>query len=90
MCYCYILYSKFLDKYYIGHSSEALQERLRRHLSNHKGFTSKAKDWDIVYFETFKTKSEAYKREQEIKAWKSKTKIQKLINNSDEIEHPDL
>ena len=80
MCYCYILYSKSLDKYYIGHSCENLQERLRKHLSNHKGFTAKVKDWIIVHFEIFNSKSEAYRREQEIKAWKSKSKIQRLIN----------
>ncbi|WP_228446606.1 GIY-YIG nuclease family protein [Chryseobacterium sp. 3008163] len=79
MCFCYILYSKSIDKYYIGHSCEDLQERLRKHLAHHKGFTSKAKDWIIVYFETFKNKSVAYKREIEIKAWKSKAKIKKLI-----------
>ena len=90
MCYCYILYSKSLDKYYIGHSCEDLQERLRRHLSNHKGFTAKTKDWIIIYFETFDSKNNAYKREREIKDWKSKLKIQKLINDSNQIEHPDL
>ncbi|SDI09342.1 GIY-YIG nuclease family protein [Chryseobacterium jejuense] len=90
MCYCYILYSESLDKYYIGHSCESLQERLRKHLSNHKGFTSKAKDWIIIYFENFNSKIEAYKREREIKAWKSKSKIQKLIGEINQIEHPDL
>ena len=90
MCYCYILYSESLDKYYIGHSCESLQERLRKHLSNHKGFTSKAKDWIIVYSESFNSKSEAYKREREIKGWKSKSKNQKLIDNISQIEHPDL
>ncbi|MBF6645656.1 GIY-YIG nuclease family protein [Chryseobacterium indologenes] len=30
MCCCYILYSESLDKYYIGHSCEDLQERLRK------------------------------------------------------------
>jgi len=82
MCYCYILYSKSLHKYYIGHSCENLQERLRKHLSNHKGFTSSTKDWEIIYSETFDSKSEAYKREREIKAWKSIYKIQKLIDDS--------
>ena len=77
----YILHSKILDKFYIGHSSENLEERLRKHLSNHKGFTAKAKDWEIVYFEKFETKSEAYKRELQIKSWKSKTKIKELIKN---------
>ncbi|SIT23838.1 putative endonuclease [Chryseobacterium ureilyticum] len=90
MCYCYILYSESLDKYYTGHSCEDLQERLRRHLSNHKGFTAKTKDWIIIYYETFDSKNNAYKREREIKDWKSKLKIQKLINDSNQIEHPDL
>ncbi|MDH6252856.1 putative endonuclease [Chryseobacterium sp. H1D6B] len=81
MCHCYILYSKSLDKYYIGHSCEDLQERLRKHLSNHKGFTAKSKNWNIVYYEVFDSKIEAYTREREVKAWKSKSKIQKLIND---------
>ena len=79
MVYFYILHSKILDKFYIGHTSENLEERLRKHLSNHKGFTAKTKDWNIVHFEEFQTKSEAYKREIEIKAWKSKIRIKKLI-----------
>ena len=82
MCYTYILHSESLDKFYIGHTCENLNERLRKHLSNHKGFTSKIKDWKIVYFETLENKSLAYKRELEIKSWKSKTKIKKLIDNS--------
>ena len=87
MCFCYILYSESLDKYYVGHSCEDLQERLRKHLAHHKGFTAKSKDWIIVYFEVFNSKAEAYKREREIKAWKSKAKIRKLINEG--TEHPD-
>ncbi|MCA6068437.1 GIY-YIG nuclease family protein [Chryseobacterium sp. RG1] len=62
MCHCYILHSKSLDQYYIGHSCEDLQERLRQHLSNHKGFSSKTKDWTIVYSEIFNSKSQAYKK----------------------------
>lgn len=81
MCLCYILYSKSIDKYYVGHSCEDLQDRLRKHLSNHTGFTSRAKDWMIVYFESFENKSNAYKREIEIKTWKSKSKIRKLLEN---------
>ncbi|PWN68854.1 GIY-YIG nuclease family protein [Chryseobacterium phosphatilyticum] len=90
MCYCYILYSISLDQYYVGHCCEELQERLRKHLSEHKGFTSKTKDWIIVYTEEFTSKKEAYKRERQIKAWKSKIRIQKLINFRDLIEHPDF
>jgi putative endonuclease len=79
MFYFYILYSITIDKYYIGHTSESLDERLSKHLSNHKGFTSRAKDWKIVYYENFLDKSQAYQRELEVKKWKSKFRIQKLI-----------
>jgi putative endonuclease len=82
MHYFYILYSKDIDKFYIGHTSDILTERLRRHLSNHSGFTSKAKDWEIVYKEVFIDKSMAYKRELEVKKWKSKIRIIKLISSA--------
>lgn len=79
MSFFYILHSKFLKQYYVGHTSEALEERLRKHLSNHSGFTGNAKDWAVVYFEEFETKSLAFQRELEVKKWKSKLKIEKLI-----------
>ncbi|MFH6995356.1 GIY-YIG nuclease family protein [Flavobacterium sp. FlaQc-48] len=81
MNYFYILYSNSLDQYYIGHTSESLDERLRKHLSNHSGFTGKAKDWIVVYFEEFETKPLAYKRELEVKKWKSRIRVEKLISN---------
>ena len=80
-----ILYSKAIDKYYIGYTSLYLEERLSKHLINHKGFTGKAKDWKVVFSEGFITKTEALAREKEIKRWKSRVKIEKLIFP----EHPD-
>lgn len=50
MYYVYILYSKDLDRYYIGSTSD-IQPRLTKHLSEHSGFTGKAKDWEIVWTE---------------------------------------
>ena len=58
-----------MGKYYIGSTSD-VENRLKKHLSNHKGYTSKAKDWIVVYKEEFRTKSEALFREREIKEWK--------------------
>jgi putative endonuclease len=66
----------------MGHTSEGLEERLRKHLSNHSGFTGKAKDWIVIYSEEFETKSLAYKRELEVKKWKSRVRVEKLINES--------
>ena len=41
--------------------------RLNKHLSNHKGFTSKAKDWQLVHKESFHEKSKALKKRDAIK-----------------------
>jgi putative endonuclease len=75
----YILHSSTLNRYYVGHTGDDLQERLRRHNSNHKGFTGKIGDWVIVYIETYPAKTAAYQREREIKGWKSRKKIELLI-----------
>src|SRR6059058_4802434 len=79
MCYCYILYSEKADKYYVGHSCDDLQERLRKHNSDHRGFTGGWGDWKVVYCEPFSTKTLAYQREREIKGWKSKQRITVLV-----------
>ena len=80
-CYFYILFSAQLNKYYIGHTCDVLLERLRRHNSNHKGFTGKADDWKLVYYEEYSDKSAAYARERQVKNWKSRKKIVELIQN---------
>ena len=79
MYFVYILYSKILDKYYIGYTGDTVENRLLKHRYNHSGFTAKAKDWMIVYTESHETKSEAYARERYIKSMKSKAFISSLI-----------
>ena len=85
MFHLYILYSPSKQKYYIGHTGDELKERLRKHNTNHKGFTGGIGDWQIVYRESYSTKSEALAREMQIKKWKSVTRIRALIGS----EHPD-
>jgi hypothetical protein len=51
----YILYSVSLDRYYIGYTSTEVEVRLGKHMAKHKGFTSKADDWIVKYFETYPT-----------------------------------
>ena len=63
----YILFSKQLQKYYVGYSSKNAQERLKEHLCNHKGFTAKAKDWNIIYKIEMNSKSETLILERKIK-----------------------
>ena len=78
-CVTYILYSKNLDRHYVGYTCELIEERLQKHIINHSGFTGKAKDWGVAYTETFSTKEEAHARERQIKKWKSRKMIKSLI-----------
>jgi putative endonuclease len=78
MFFAYILYSKNLNRYYIGSTSDLIN-RLKKHNTNHKGFTGRTPDWTIVWSEEHPTKENAGKRERQIKAWKSRKMIEKLI-----------
>lgn len=79
----YILYSPGINKFYIGYTSGNLEQRLRRHLSNHSGFTARARDWECVFSETYYSKEEVQKREKEIKSWKSAKRITTLVQQPD-------
>jgi len=81
----YILYSAMANKYYVGHTTEYVEIRIRKHNSNHTGFTGKFKDWKLAYSEHYPSKELAYAREREVKSWKSRARIEKLIAGS---EHP--
>jgi len=79
----YILYSAISNKYYVGYTTESIETRIRKHNTNHAGFTGRSKDWKLVYSEHYPSKELAYAREREVKGWKSKTRIQKLIAGSE-------
>ncbi len=83
MFYTYILYSVTLDRYYIGYTSGTAESRLAKHLASKAGFTSKAKDWKIVYVEAFGTKQAAILREREIKKWHSRKMIEQLLSSTE-------
>ncbi len=70
----------------MGYTADVVDERIRKHNSNHKGFTGNTGDWQLVYSEKFIEKSLAIKRGKEIKGWKSRKLIEKLIG----FVHPDL
>jgi len=81
MFYTYILFSIKKNKYYIGSTSN-LEERIKKHNSNHKGFTGGVGDWQVVYYENYKSKSEATQREMQIKKWKSRKMIDSLVKGN--------
>ena len=76
----YILFSKTADKFYSG-SCSVLEKRLIRHNAGATPSTKPGRPWKIVYFEKFKTKTEALKKENYVKRMKSRLYIQSLIES---------
>jgi putative endonuclease len=77
----YILFSVKRNRYYIGFTSN-LNDRIKKHNTNHKGFTGHIGDWKLVYQEVFNKREDAVARERLIKNWKSRKLIEKLIYHS--------
>jgi putative endonuclease len=80
MAHTYILFSSSLNKFYVGSTRGNLDERLKKHNTNHNGFTGKSNDWVVVYTEEFKLFEDALRRERQIKSWKSRKLIEKLCS----------
>jgi len=83
--YCYILFSETINKYYVGYTADILEERIRKHNSNHKGFTGKVGDWKLMFVESFETKNEALTREKQIKNKKSRKFIEWIIAGAEHL-----
>ncbi|MBW6457841.1 MAG: GIY-YIG nuclease family protein [FCB group bacterium] len=66
MYFTYILYSKTIDRYYIGYTSD-LSKRLEKNNNGNSRSTRSGIPWDIVYYEEYELKTEALARERAIK-----------------------
>ena len=75
--YVYILYYACIDVYYKGFSTD-VEKRLEYHLNSQHKFTSKAKDWIIVYVQEFSEKTDALLEEKRLKIL-NRNSIEKLI-----------
>lgn len=77
MFYTYILYSKYLDVYYKGFTTDILK-RLEDHVSGKSKYTSKSKDRIMVYYQLFGSKTDALKEEKRLKKL-NRASIEKII-----------
>ncbi len=80
----YILVNRDIDKYYIGITSNIGKRVFEHNKPKHKTkFTRKQPGiWELVYREEYMGKKEATKRERQIKSWKSKKMIDKMVEQS--------
>ena len=87
MATTYILYSKSIDRFYIG-SCNSLEERLSQHHDDKysSGFTHRAKDWEVYFQINNLSYGQARSIESHIKNMKSRTYIKNLIKYSEIVE----
>ena len=77
--FVYILRSESTDAYYIGQTND-LEQRLNKHNLGLVRSTKAARPWVRIWCEAHPTRSLAMKREREIKRWKSRIMIERLID----------
>ncbi|MFA5870309.1 MAG: GIY-YIG nuclease family protein [Candidatus Paceibacterota bacterium] len=83
MFFVYLIKSKTSGKIYIGQTIN-LEKRLMRHNgilpTKNSSFTNKqGENWEVLYTEQFKTRTEAKKRERELKSGKGREFLKNLI-----------
>ncbi len=78
--FVYILYSQSRDKYYVGYTKNPA-ERLMEHNLGATTSTRTGRPWKLVYSEELTDKSQAIKRESEIKKMKSRKYIESLLKH---------
>jgi putative endonuclease len=75
----YVLYSKDYDKIYIGFTSNLEQRLLSHNELGKKGWTIKFRPWQLIHTEVFQLKSDAMKREKQLKTATGRNFIWSLI-----------
>jgi putative endonuclease len=79
--YVYVLKSCSKSRFYTGHSSD-YKKRLLEHNSGKVKSTKGYVPWKIIHLEEYESKSDAFKREMQIKSFKSGSAFKNLLENS--------
>ncbi|NPA79475.1 MAG: GIY-YIG nuclease family protein [Thermotogae bacterium] len=76
--YVYVLRSLKDRGYYIGYTSN-LERRIEFHNAGRQRSTRHRRPWRLVYYEEFSSRSEAIRREKQLKAYKGGEAFKRLI-----------
>ena len=80
MFFVYVLYSPSADKFYVDYTSN-LESRLFSHnVLGTKDWTKRYRPWNLVYTESYLSKSSALKREKELKTGVGREFIRKMLS----------
>jgi len=80
-CFLYILYSRKIDRFYVGISFNP-EARLHYHNNSNKGWTRRGRPWELIFAKKFPSKEIAHKWELWIKRQKSRQIIESIINKT--------
>ncbi len=80
MYYIYILRSLKNSRLYTG-STEDLNKRLNQHNTGISKYTRLTRPFELLYTETYNTRSEAVKRETYLKTGKGREEIKEILKN---------
>ena len=81
MFHLYILQSGSTGRYYVGQTKD-LAGRVAYHNANYSKSLKNRGPWALVYSEEYATRSEAMRRERQIKSWKDRQLIAQLVRAS--------
>jgi len=76
--YVYIIKSSKNNSYYIGCTND-IEARITRHNQGAVNSTRNFRPWRLLHTEVYQTLSEARKRETQVKKWKSRAAIERLL-----------
>ena len=77
----YILQSQSSGRYYIGQTQD-VRGRLAYHNANYSKSLKNRGPWKQVYTESYSTRAEAVRRERQLKSWKDRRLIERLVSAS--------
>jgi putative endonuclease len=75
MFHVYVLYSSKFNKIYIGYSADIKKRFLSHNQLATKGYTVKYRPWVIAFTEQFESKSQAIKREKQLKSSRGRAEV---------------
>ncbi len=78
LVFVYILKSRVTEKLYIGSTAD-VEDRVKRHNQGRSRYTKSGIPWELMYYEGCDSRAEAVRREKQLKSWKNKARLEKLI-----------
>lgn len=81
MYYVYVLKSRLDEKLYIGYTAD-LKERFRKHQNGEVASTKSRRPLDLIFYEAYKSKEDAERRERYFKTAKGKSSLRIMLKDS--------